>query len=651
MAISTESVFLLLDESFDYLLVIDGEEQIAYASEMLARECRLSKEQLVGKRLDDVLTGSILEGFRHTMTRVYSGKKSGMAFWKVCEDMPSIPLRSVSAETGDGRLCLFWGNRFPDLSFEKGIASDSQVAERVKELSCIYAVADWIEVSSSVDEFFEEFPKYLRQGMQFPEHTVVYSMYHGKEYGQRPPGDNFMKSNLIVGGEIIGEIAVGYDRPDLAMLPEEQTLLDEIGRTLGLTLDRKQLMETLAAKREESEEQQAQLDTVNLYLDDIKGGFEESRVRLETMFQAIPDKMAIIDLKRNVIMTNRESVGPGQKCHKVFFGSDRPCADCRLRKIIKDKAPIVLEIKHDDEYYEVHALPIFNKQHEVDGIIEFYRDVTYKRTYEQQLQQADKLASLGQLVSGIGHEINNPNQFIRGNVKIIQQALEDMLPIVDEHFKTHPDMRIARLQYDFFRSHIMVLVNDMANGSERIKRIVEGLKRFARRDEGLLIDAVDVNTVIDESARLVHNQVHKYADIELNLAPDLPTITGNAQKIEQVLINLVINASQAMSEDRSGIITLSTHADGEYVTIVVEDNGTGMSDRTMNSIFDPFFTTKRAKGGTGLGLSIAYRIVEEHGGAMSVSSKLGVGTTFTIKIPHGRKKTTVQGRTRSGEEQ
>ncbi|MCK4547278.1 MAG: ATP-binding protein, partial [Candidatus Eisenbacteria sp.] len=128
-------------------------------------------------------------------------------------------------------------------------------------------------------------------------------------------------------------------------------------------------------------------------------------------------------------------------------------------------------------------------------------------------------------------------------------------------------------------------------------------------------------------------------------------ITGNAQKIEQVLINLVINASQAMSEDRSGIITLSTHADGEYVTIVVEDNGTGMSDRTMNSIFDPFFTTKRAKGGTGLGLSIAYRIVEEHGGAMSVSSKLGVGTTFTIKIPHGRKKTTVQGRTRSGEEQ
>lgn len=147
-------------------------------------------------------------------------------------------------------------------------------------------------------------------------------------------------------------------------------------------------------------------------------------------------------------------------------------------------------IKHGNRYLQVHALPIYNQDHEVDGILEFYRDVTLEKTYEQQLQQADKLASLGQLVSGIGHEINNPNQFIRGNIKIIKQSIEDMLPIVDDYYKSHPDMKIARLKYDFFREHIMVLVDDMAHGSDRIKAIVEGLRTFVRKDEGLLVDTV-----------------------------------------------------------------------------------------------------------------------------------------------------------------
>ncbi len=516
-------------------------------------------------------------------------------------------------------------------------AADWEMAERAKELGCLYAVGDWIEASRTVREFFEKLPDHLAPGMRFPEHAVVFSSYEGTDYGERPHGGETVRARITVEGEVRGEIEIGYDRPDLTMLPEEQTLLNEITRMLGLALDRKALSDNLATKRSELEDQRARLETVNSYLDRIKGGFEESKVHLETMFQAIPDNVAIIDRNRNVIMTNRKEFTPGSKCHVTFFGNEKPCADCRLMKIIRDKAPIVIEIRHEENYYEVHALPIFNKQHEVDGIIEFYRDVTYRKTYEQQLQQADKLASLGQLVSGIGHEINNPNQFIRGNIKILQQAMEDILPILDDHYRTHPDLKIARLKYDFFRDHILMLLGDVANGSERIKRIVDGLKRFARRDEGLLIDTVDINTVIDESARLVHNQVHKRADIELDLAPDLPTITGNAQKIEQVLINLIINAGQAIPDERRGTIRISTSADDETLTVQVEDDGEGMSERTLSSIFDPFFTTKRAKGGTGLGLSIAYRIIEEHQGTISVSSKPGVGTAFTIRIPHERR--------------
>ncbi len=246
---------------------------------------------------------------------------------------------------------------------------------------------------------------------------------------------------------------------------------------------------------------------------------------------------------------------------------------------------------------------------------------------------AKELAALGQLVSGIGHEINNPNQFILGNIRILQQAFEGILPILDEYYAAHPDLTIARLKYDFFREHIMTLVNDMAHGSERIKGIVEGLNRFSRRDEGLLSDAVDVNTLLDTAIRLVNNQLHKTADIELDLAADRPSITGNAHKIEQVVVNLLINAGQAIPEGRRGFIQVSTRGEDGKVVIEVKDNGKGISEQTMKRIFEPFFTTRQGGGGTGLGLAIAYRIIEEHGGAISVSSKLDAGTTFRIELP------------------
>jgi polar amino acid transport system substrate-binding protein len=194
-------------------------------------------------------------------------------------------------------------------------------------------------------------------------------------------------------------------------------------------------------------------------------------------------------------------------------------------------------------------------------------------------------------------------------------------------------LKIARLNYDFFRQHITTLVSDMAHGAERIKGIVEGLRRFARKDEGLLTDKINVNASIEASSRLAQNQVNKCCDIQLELAPDLPPIIGNAQKIEQVLLNLIINASQAMPEQRRGLILVRTRHENGNVIIDVKDNGKGMGERTLRNIFDPFFTTRRAQGGTGLGLSIAYRIIEEHGGTISVVSKLDIGTTFTITIP------------------
>jgi signal transduction histidine kinase len=645
-----DDLYMFMENNFDYLLVVDGEERIVHMSNLFARDASQGSTSLENRSLPEILAPISINTFRSAMAQARAGGRGIAVFTPLEEEGVSIPLRAGFTELVEGEAYIFFSNKLTDLSTRREWEKD----ERAKELSCLYSVAELIEVSQSINEFFTKLPHTLSAGMLYPEEVVVYSVYQDVEYGQKPISDKYISVRLVIGKEDKGEIRVGYLDDKHELLPEEQKMLDEIGRMLNLALERKEFRDRLALKREEEadynrrleelhkeittrtkelEEQKSNLDIINSYLDRVNRGWEETKGRLETMFKAIPDEVVLIDKKRKVIMTNREDVEPGDYCFRSFFKRDKPCEDCRLARILEDKTPVTLTMRLDDRYLQVHALPVYNQDHEVDGILEFYRDVTLEKTYDQQLQQADKLASLGQLVSGIGHEINNPNQFIRGNIKIIKQSLEDMLPIVEDYYKDHPDLKIARLNYDFFRQHIMMLVDDMAHGSERIKGIVEGLRTFVRKDEGLLVDTVDINTLIEASTRLVHKEVHKHADIELDLADDLPTFTGNAQKIEQVMINLMVNAGEAMKEDVKGLITVRTRLDGRFIVAEVEDNGKGMNQQTMKQIFDPFFTTKRAKGGTGLGLAIAFRIIEELGGSLSVKSKPGVGTTFTIRVP------------------
>ncbi|MBN1435345.1 hypothetical protein JW921_11330, partial [Candidatus Fermentibacterales bacterium] len=639
-----------LESRFDFLLVVREDEGIIHASRLLMRACVPGELEIEGRTLSELLSPSSLDSHRNGMAHAREGSRAVVEFTPASESAGTVLLETSLLETEQGPVFLFFGVQVDGLSR----LSDREKDERIKELSCLYSVAEWIEVSGSIREFFTKLPDFLSRGMQYPERTAVYSYYQGVEYGQKPMG-KYISAKLIVNRQVAGEIRVGFLGEGLEPLPEEQRMLSEIARMLSLALERKELSERLALKQEEEagyrsrleelqheiearttdlEEQQQKLRTIDSYIDRVNRNWEDSKKRLETVFRAIPDDVALIDCNRDVVMTNRDHVEPGRKCYATFFDRDKPCRNCRLSRIVHEKTPITMTIRNGDTFLEVHALPVFDKNHEVDGIIEFYRDITLEKTYEQQLQQADKLASLGQLVSGIGHEINNPNQFIRGNIKILRQALDDILPIVDEYYTSHPDLKVARLKYDFFRKHVMTLVDDMAHGSERIKGIVEGLKGFARRDEGLLIDRVDLNTIVEAGTRLVHNEVHKHADISLELQPDLPVFTGNSQKIEQVLVNLLVNAGQAMSDDRRGSIAVRTYSADKDVVMEVEDDGKGMNEKTMKQIFDPFFTTKRARGGTGLGLPIAYRIVEEHGGTISVSSSPGEGTRFVIRIPH-----------------
>ena len=667
--IRTSDLYAFIESNFEFLMAVDSSETVLHSSRLLLRACGPGELSHEGRRLEQILSPASLKSMRSGMALAKEGQRRLAVFSPVEFPACEIPLKTgYAGGSEEGGVWVFFGSQLDGINRQ----TDFDREERIKELACLYAVAEWIEVSSDVPEFFTKLPDYLGKGMLYPGQVMVYSAYQGREYGQMPPGDGYISTKLLSNQQIAGEIRVGYANPGLELLPEEQRMLSEIGRMLNLALERKELRDRMILRQEEEaafarrtaemqaeieartlelEQQKTKLDTINRYLESVDRGWNESASRLASMFQAIPDDVAVIDLDRNIVMTNRGSTSSQGKCHSRFFGSETPCTDCRLSRIRRDKTPIVHTIRSGTRFLEVHAIPVFDRDREVEGIIEFYRDVTLEKTYEQQIQQADKLASLGQLVSGIGHEINNPNQFIRGNVRIIRQALEDILPIVDEYAAAHPDLKVAKLRYDFFRSNILTLVDDMAHGSERIRGIVEGLRNFARKDEGLLVDRVDVNTLIQAASRLVANEIHKHAEIVMDLDPGIPTFDGNAQKIEQVIVNLLVNAAQAMPDDRRGTVSVKTGVSEAGISIEVKDDGRGMNEKTLRQIFDPFFTTKRAKGGTGLGLPIAYRIVEEHGGTISVDSTPGVGTVFTVTIPAGpaAREAAVRGDARSPE--
>lgn len=358
-----------------------------------------------------------------------------------------------------------------------------------------------------------------------------------------------------------------------------------------------------------------------------------SKLRLQTLFKAIPDTVAVIDANHNIVMANRNSIGNKGKCYKKIFNQTKVCEDCHISKVFNEKSSVKLERMIDNEYYLINAYPIYDSNNQVIGALEFSRVITKEKNMEQQLLQADKLASLGQLVSGIAHEINNPNTFIKGNLIIIQEALSDMLPIIDRAFESDPSLKIARLNYEIFRQSIPVLVDDMVQGANRIKGIVDGLRKFAKKDEGLLNEQVNVNNIIESCLRLVDNQIKRTSDVNVEFDPDLPEVIGNSQKLQQVVVNVLINASQAIDKPKGNIMVETYRQNAEEIVVKIRDNGKGMDEKTLKQIFDPFFTSKRHHGGTGLGLSIAYGIIKEHKGRIDVESKPGLGTTFYIHLP------------------
>lgn len=271
----------------------------------------------------------------------------------------------------------------------------------------------------------------------------------------------------------------------------------------------------------------------------------------------------------------------------------------------------------------------------------FVRDITLRKQAEEterrnreQLIQTDKLAALGTLVSGVAHEINNPNNTILLNVSILAEAWRDAQPIFKDYREQNGDFQIAGMPYDRLKESIATAMEDIEDGAWRIKNIVEDLKDFARPGNADMSEGVPVNDVVRSAIKLISNQIMKTTDhFSIHYDESIPPIRGNFRRLEQVVVNLLQNACHALSE-RSQSITVGTgfHENGT-VFIEVADEGVGIPPENMNQIMNPFFTTKRDRGGTGLGLSVSLSLVKDHGGDLQIQSEPGQGTRIRVLIP------------------
>ncbi len=365
-------------------------------------------------------------------------------------------------------------------------------------------------------------------------------------------------------------------------------------------------------------------------------------------FAASPDAIAFIDLERAAVMDANRTMAAMTGC------TERDLVNLPLpefsQRLGNAQLPELLRESVAGHNIEVRAADLTCllswRSVELQGrpcALVILRDVTTLRqlqhTAEQQQKQllrADKLASLGTMVAGVAHEINNPNHLIQMNAELLDGFTHHLLELLEEFLGD----QLAQLQFNGMCVQEIIatlpeLLADIKASSRRIDRIVKDLKDFSRPRENAEFLPLDFNAVVNR-VRTLFSSVLERGRVKLiyDLAPQLPAIQGDSQRLEQVIVNLITNALDAV-EGENACIQVRTYPKDQYVVCDVTDNGSGISAENLPHIFDPFFTTKQDRGGTGLGLSISFRLIREHGGQLEALSEPGRGTTMRILLPVG----------------
>jgi signal transduction histidine kinase len=290
----------------------------------------------------------------------------------------------------------------------------------------------------------------------------------------------------------------------------------------------------------------------------------------------------------------------------------------------------------EDKSQQIHVTPMEAMRRRIEQLEARHRRHSQMlRDSQQQLQQAQKMETLGTLVAGVAHEINNPINLIMYNIPLLKKIWSDFLPIMLERKQSEPQRKFGGFDYEFLADNLLQLIADMELAAHRVAKTVSDLKNYSRQSNVAEKVPLQINQAVKNALRLAKTTLRKSSvHIRLNLAEDLPDIEGNQQSIEQIILNIVINAVQAIDHNQ-GEIEISTGfqvKDGR-VYINIKDNGRGVAPAIADKIFLPFVTDKQSEGGTGLGLSVTYSLVKAHEGEIRFKSRADSGASFTVYLP------------------
>nr|NJM02038.1 PAS domain S-box protein [Desulfobacula sp.] len=372
----------------------------------------------------------------------------------------------------------------------------------------------------------------------------------------------------------------------------------------------------------------------------------ESHELLLMIVDGISDPLIMVDKNMYLVMMNKAAEQYFHKnnedclarqCHEIFKNYPAPCEGCMVPSAIRHSRKEVFERKglmNPEDLERVSIYPVLEKDAGLWAVIIRISDITKIRQMEAELIQADKMISLGILVSGVAHEINNPNNFIMLNTPVLWDAWKSVVPVIEKYYKENGDFSLSGLPYSLMREEIPLLFSGIKDGAVRIQRIVRDLKNFARQDNSDMTQDVNINQVIKNSVQMTENLIKaKTKHFRVEYGSHLPMIRGNEQKLEQVMINLIQNACQAIPDMEKGLFITSFFKKTGEIVIQVRDEGVGIPENLLDRIMDPFFTTKRDVGGTGLGLAVSSTIIKAHNGKIEVSSEPGRGSVFRVLIP------------------
>ncbi len=372
--------------------------------------------------------------------------------------------------------------------------------------------------------------------------------------------------------------------------PEQQTLLQSIGWQIGIALESLQDRQRLL----------------------------QSKELLQSVFDGITDMVMLLDPTYRIKMVNRAYLKRydvtledvyDHPCYEAHSGRLEACAACGLKQAAATGKVVGEEIRcADGALFLIQFYPVFDESGNLESIIRYAREITDQKKMEQKIQQTEKLVAIGQLVAGVAHEINNPLGVILCYINLLKRELAD-------HSQGLKDLAVIEKQ---------TLVS---------KRIVTDLLQFARAPHSTRHPTAINNLIQDVAQFMRHQFKQEKATLTLELDDNVPSLHLDANKIKQVLINLLINACQSITDKGTITVTSRFKPEDRQVIIQVRDTGVGISPAIKLKIFDPFFTTKTSGDSTGLGLSVSYGIIQDHDGEITVESEPGRGTCFTIRLP------------------